>query len=231
MTEVPLISVVVPAYEPGPYLAETLASIAAQSYRPVEIIVVDDGSPTPIRIAPAGGIPLRLIRQPNRGVSAARNTGLAAAHGEWLVFLDADDLWTADALRCLAAAMSASPDCAAAHGRTQAFRRAEAGALELIRAPFHGFNLGSLLFARAAVAKIGGFDESMRFSEDFDFLIRLKESGARRHQIDDLVMLYRRGHGSTTEKAKLDLDWRPNVRNWATVLAANLARRRGSSGA
>ena len=89
-----LVSVVIPAYNAETYLRETLDSVLRQTYRPLEIIVVDDGSvdSTP-KILSGYQQLVKVIQQPNAGVAAACNTGVEAACGEWIALLDADDLW------------------------------------------------------------------------------------------------------------------------------------------
>lgn len=95
----PLISCIVPVYNGELYLREAIDSILAQTYRPLEIIVVDDGSTDATPDVVAGyGDRLRYIRQPNAGPGAARNHGLNLAQGEFIAFLDADDLWHPDKL-------------------------------------------------------------------------------------------------------------------------------------
>src|SRR5688500_9583140 len=89
-----LVSVVIPAYNYGHFVTEAVASALNQTHPHVEVIVVDDGSTdgTADILKPFGSR-IRYIYQPNRGLSAARNTGIRAARGEWVAFLDADDLW------------------------------------------------------------------------------------------------------------------------------------------
>ncbi len=102
------ISVVIPAYNAEVFIAETLASVASQSLTPVEVIVVDDGSSDGTRgIAEAFGA--KVIRQPNQGPSAARNTGAAAAVGQWIAFVDADDVWEAKKLEAQYASLQLAP--------------------------------------------------------------------------------------------------------------------------
>lgn len=226
----PFVSVVIPAYAPGPLLAQTVESVGAQVHRPVEIVIADDGSPEAIRAPACGDIPVTVLRLPHRGPSAARNAGLRAARGDHVAFLDADDLWTPDALRMLLDGFAAMTKADAIHGLVQSFKRDAAGAETRPHAPHFGFNLGSILFTRAALARVGEFDEARTFSEDVDFLVRFKECGAQRHTIPRLVLLYRRGHGSLTERSGLDRDGRGAVRQWAHVLAANLKRRRAAGG-
>lgn len=95
----PLVSVVIPAFNAGPYIAETLESVLGQTYPHREIIVVDDGSTddTEGRIEPYLR-QVRYLRQPNAGEGKARNLGLRAATGDYIAFLDADDLWLPETL-------------------------------------------------------------------------------------------------------------------------------------
>src|SRR4051812_13046945 len=95
----PTISVVIPCYNGALYLRETLESALAQNYAPLEILVVDDGSEDDsAAIAESCGAPVRVIRQPNQGESVARNRGIDEARGDWVAFLDADDLWEPEKL-------------------------------------------------------------------------------------------------------------------------------------
>ena len=97
----PLVSVIIPAYNRAHLVGRAIASVFAQSYRNFEIIVVDDASTDDLAatLAEAGGLQLRCITHPrNRGAAAARNTGIAAASGEFVAFLDSDDVWFPDKL-------------------------------------------------------------------------------------------------------------------------------------
>jgi len=90
----PTISVVIPSYNCAPFLRETVESVLSQTYPPIEILIVDDGSTDGSSdIACEFGDPVRVITQPNSGVSVARNRGIDEAQGEWIAFVDADDLW------------------------------------------------------------------------------------------------------------------------------------------
>lgn len=89
-----LVSIVIPAYNRAHLIGETLRSVLAQTYRPLEVLVVDDGSKDGTHeVVEAFGGPVRCIRQPNGGVAAARNRGLAEARGEFVALLDSDDVW------------------------------------------------------------------------------------------------------------------------------------------
>ena len=93
----PTISVVIPAYNAAAFVSKAIESALAQTLRPLEIIVVDDGS-TDDTAAVASHYPVRVIRRPNGGPGTARNYAAARASGEWLAFLDADDLWLPEKL-------------------------------------------------------------------------------------------------------------------------------------
>ena len=97
----PLVSVVIPAYDQAEFIEGCLDSVAAQRWEgPLEVIVVDDGSPDDVGDrARSHPLETTVIRQPNRGVAAARNRGIDQASGEWVAFLDADDRWTPDKLQ------------------------------------------------------------------------------------------------------------------------------------
>jgi hypothetical protein len=105
-------SVVIPCYNQGPFLHECLESVRHQRLPAAEVIVVDDGSTDPFTIARIDELcvpPIKLVRQPNRGLSAARNAGVDAATGDWILPLDADDQITPDALERYAEAIAGDP--------------------------------------------------------------------------------------------------------------------------
>jgi glycosyltransferase involved in cell wall biosynthesis len=105
-------SVVIPCYNQGPFLHECLESLRRQRLPAAEVIVVDDGSTDPFTVARIDELcvpPVKLVRQPNRGLSAARNAGVDVATGDWILPLDADDELTPDALQRYAEAITADP--------------------------------------------------------------------------------------------------------------------------
>jgi glycosyltransferase involved in cell wall biosynthesis len=110
----PAVSVVIPCFNQGRFLCDAIASARSNALQP-EIIVVDDGSAEDVSAITTAGV--TCIRQENQGVVAARNRGLAAAHGEFVVFLDADDRLLPGALDTGAAALTGDPDCALVWGR------------------------------------------------------------------------------------------------------------------
>jgi glycosyltransferase involved in cell wall biosynthesis len=188
----PAISVVVPAYNTAPFIAETLASIVAQTFTDFEIIVVNDGSPdTPQlerAIAPFRER-IRYIVQENKGLSAARNTALAVARGSLVALLDSDDTWEPDYLAHQVAVMRE-------HGYDVVYSNARtfgdpmrAGLLFMDMHPSSGevtFEalvsqrcnvMVSVLAKRDVLVSAGLFDESLRSSEDFDMWLRIAHGG------------------------------------------------------
>lgn len=132
----PLVSVVIPAYNAEKYLWETLESVFSQTYRPIEVIVVDDGSVDATvsvveryrQIGPgAHSSSLVCVRQKNAGPSAARNRGIAASKGAYITFLDSDDLWPAGKLQSQVALMEEHKDAFLAFGDVQRFTEAKEG--------------------------------------------------------------------------------------------------------
>ena len=103
------VSVVIPSYDRGAYLPAAIESVLAQTLPPLEVLVVDDGSTDgSLAIARGYGEPVRVVTQPNRGVSAARNRGIEMTAGEWIAFLDADDVWEPTKLQRQMAAVDAA---------------------------------------------------------------------------------------------------------------------------
>ncbi|MGA2602767.1 MAG: glycosyltransferase family 2 protein [Verrucomicrobiia bacterium] len=185
----PLVSVVIPTYNYGHYICETVESALAQTYSPVEIIVVDDGSTddTRERLATYGNR-VRYIRQQNRGLSAARNTGIQAAQGAFIALLDSDDLWLPDKLERQVAVAVHQPDAGLV--ASEAFTICEDGQrldFEKERCPregfreltvrdlleFGAFSPSSVLTRRDALLDGGGFDEGLKAAEDLEMWIRI----------------------------------------------------------
>lgn len=182
MTAAPSISVVIPCYNSGATLPQTLDSLRAQTLPPHEVIVVDDGSSDPATVALLDSLTaVRLVRQPNRGLPAARNAGFAAATGEFVLPLDADDWLEPDALEKLVAALRRETTAAFAfsHLRLEGESR---GVLAKHYNFFEQLFLNQLPYAllirRSEWAAAGGYDETMRRGyEDWEFNVRLGARG------------------------------------------------------
>lgn len=188
------VSVIIPVYNGAATVAEAIASALAQTRADLEVIVVDDGSTdaTPA-ILQRFGDRIRVIRRPNGGISAARNSGVAVATGQYLAFLDCDDLWEpAMADRC-AAALDAHPECVMAYTNLALIDSdgRDLGSALIGPGLDHAPELAEMLerlwpimpsavmVRRSAFAAAGGFSEEFRSYgfEDVIFWLRLRELG------------------------------------------------------
>lgn len=198
----PLVSIVIPYYNMGAYLPETLASARAQTHPNTEIIVVDDGSTDPASVALLDtlGAAVRIVRKPNGGLSSARNAGLAAARGEWVVPLDADDVLEPGAVARLLAAVERDPGLAfvsplVAYFGGDANARGGWCPLGLDRDLLAVRNVGAAasgtLLSRARALAAGGYDERLTSYEDWDFWCTLAERGERGTVVPEFLLRYR----------------------------------------
>ncbi len=223
----PQISVVVPAYNGAAFIADAIASVRAQDCGSTEIIVVDDGSTDATaeivqRIMPA----VRLLRQSKAGAPAARNAGIAAAQADVVALLDCDDLWPSDKLILQLPWLAPWSHFDLVLGKTQMFRtRPEASGEAVDEAPpFFVTQLGCALFRRSVFERVGRFDETLRYGEDVDFLLRAREAGLRAKFVDAITIRYRRHDASLTRTpghSSLGL---------AAHLKRSIDRRRGGTG-
>lgn len=188
-----LISVIAPAFNATAFFDAWLDSIQRQCYPNLEIVLVDDGSTDGLeQRARSGPAHLRYLRQENRGPAAARNMGIEASSGELIAFLDLDDLWAPGHLNRLAAALQAEPDFQLAQGLIRNFLHDSGGRAFFCSQPYRFINLGSFVFRRHVFDECGVFEESMRFAEDFDLIVRCWERGMRKRDIQELSLLYHR---------------------------------------
>lgn len=188
----PNVSVIVPAYNTAPYIAETLESVFAQTYDGYEVIVINDGSPdTPaleLALAPFRDR-IRYIVQDNRGLSAARNAGLAVAAGEFVALLDSDDVWEPDYLEHQLKVLREGdfdvvyPNATnfgdpMREGRKFMDAHPSSGPVTIESLVTQQCNvMVSVLARRDVLVGAGLFDESLRSSEDFDMWLRVIAGG------------------------------------------------------
>lgn len=201
------VSVVIPAYQAATTLAETLHSVAAQTHAPAEVIVVDDGSTDGTAgIARAVMPAARVIVQANGGAAAALNAGLAAARGDLLAMLDADDLWTPGKLAAQLAAMREAPDLAGVGGQMESFPCPTLpldalARLRLPAAPVPCLLCGALLLRRVAYEAIGPNDVALRVGYTIDWMHRARLAGLRFAVLPDIVLRRRIRAGSLSSRA------------------------------
>jgi GT2 family glycosyltransferase len=194
-TPAPAISILTPAYDVAPYIGTALDSVLAQGFRDWEMVVVDDGSRdgTGAVVAARRDPRIQLIRQENAGVSSARSRAMAAARGEAILFLDADDWLAPDALERLSVALEAEAGAVGAYGAFAFMAEsAEPGdpPLRLKPGPFPAGDIlerllfenlfangGHLLLRREAVCRAGPFLSHVRYGEDWEYWVRLALQG------------------------------------------------------
>lgn len=205
----PIVSVVMPVYNGQEHLPETLECLRAEACQvDLELISVDDGSDdTSLDILQDSGLPGQVLRQSRKGPAAARNLGIGQARGEFVAFLDADDLWPEGslALRCLT--LRTEEHLAVCQGLVKTFATGPVPprlTSRLRQQPFRAVNLGSALFRRSLLQTLGGFDESLTFDEDTDLWIRLWEAGVSKGWLEETCLLYRLHAQSMTRHAPED---------------------------
>jgi len=183
--DAPPVSVIIPTYNRIDLLGGALASIAAQTQAPYEVIVVDDASTEDVsgKVSEFGMLPVSLIRRPERGgAAAARNTGIQEAKGEYVGFLDSDDLWTPDKLEKQTAYHASNLDILLSCTGYAIFRKDGRESMVTYGAKNYGLpdlafgcslSPGSTLLVRRSIFdEVGLFDESLPRLEDWDWLIR-----------------------------------------------------------
>lgn len=192
-----LVSVVVPVYNGERFLGEALESAMAQDYPRLDVVVVDDGS-TDGSAAVARRFPVRLLQQPNRGVAVARNAGIAATQGEYIAFLDQDDLWLPGKTELQAGFLDAHPATIAVLSYQRLFlepgvERPSWLKEEHLARPQVGYLPSALMARREAFARIGAFDPSYSTASDADWFFRAAGLGLQPLVLPD-VLVNRRIH-------------------------------------
>jgi hypothetical protein len=207
----PLVSVIVPVHNGAHFLAEAIRSIRGQSYPVLEIIVVDDGSSDAIDEAVAGlPVDVRYFKQKQSGASAARNRGIRDASGDFIAFLDVDDLWPAGMLATLVNRLVERPELSVVRGYAQLMsrNRPDSG-FDYIGNPQESFPdyVGAGVYRREAFTKLGLFDETLQFSEDVDWFNRARERALAMERLDRVTLLVRRhGQNMTWQKTTAELE-------------------------
>jgi hypothetical protein len=212
-----LVSIVIPCFNQGCYVGEAIESARGQSHRPLEIVVVDDGSRDDSATVVAAYPDVRLIRQTHRGLIAARNAGLAAARGEYLIFLDADDCLTSDAAAIGVALLDERRDAALAAGRcllmdhsrkplpTKPVPPVDRDFYAALLAGNYIWTPGAAVMRRDAVIEAGGYPDGHAGSADYALYLRL----ARAHAFvchDRPVVWYRQHAGNMSRDGVAMLD-------------------------
>lgn len=222
----PLVSVIVPVYCGERFLAAALESVLNQTYPRVELIVVDDGSEDTSEEIARAHDGARVLREPHRGVSAARNAGIATAQGELLAFLDADDLWMPQKLEQQVALICARPEVAIVHTHVMTFLTPGAPfprwvPADWLTVPQARYCPSNWLVRREAFAQVGLFDESFAMGEEYQWLMRARSAGLVSAMLAEALVRWRLHEANTSND-------QPAIRRgMMRVLRENLTRQRG----
>lgn len=224
--EKPLVSVVVPVYNGERYLGEALKSIFAQDYRPLEVIVVDDGSTDTSASIARSFEEINYFYQQNQGPSAARNAGIAAASGEFIAFLDADDVWLPNKLSIQVKYLMDHPEVGFVLARQRMI--IEEG---VEKPPWYRkdifeednvcFGPSATVARRSAFREVGSYDPDYRYGEIAQWLTRAKDAGILKAVIPETLIISR-VHGRN-QTYHLD-EMRSNI---LRALKASIDRQRG----
>jgi len=221
----PRVSVVIPVHNGARYLAAAIDSALGQ--RPFEIVVADDGSSdASLELARSYGSPVRALLHTERtGIAATRNRGLAASGGDYIAFLDADDLWTDGAHAGQLAAFEADPGLELVFGHVEQFispdlDEASASRLRFAGSRQPGYLLGAALIRRDTLTRVGPFREDLVTGDFIDWMTRARDLQVRETLISEHVLwrrIHASNHGRRHAAARGD---------YARVLKAALDRRR-----
>lgn len=219
----PHVSVIIPAYNAEAFIADTVRSALDQTYRDLEVIVVDDGSADgTLKALEQFQGRVRVHAQANGGVARARNAGVRLAAGSWIAFLDADDLWLPGKLERQEARLRDRPGFCLWFSQFQNFWMPElAGEAQQhstgpLAQPLSAWSIGTLLASRDTVERVGPFPEGHRGNENMLWFLRAAEAGAAIDVLPEVLMRRRFHHGNDTRRGtahELEL-FLPIVRAW-----------------
>ncbi|NJK36387.1 MAG: glycosyltransferase [Oscillatoriales cyanobacterium RM2_1_1] len=209
--QAPCISVIIPSYNCDRYIAQAIESVLAQGDSDVEIIVIDDGSQdnTQSVVQPYQG-QIQYCYQTNQGVAVARNRGIQMAQGEFVAFLDADDVFLPDKLACQLAVFKANPDLGIVHSGWR--RITQTGEPLMDVEPWKNVpvldleswlrwkplgTMGTLMFRRDWLQQVGGFEPGLTHAEDVDLVLRLSLAGCQADWLRQPTVCYRQHEQNT----------------------------------
>jgi glycosyltransferase involved in cell wall biosynthesis len=222
------VTAAIPVRDGERYLAEAIESVLAQTHRPSQVIVVDNGSSDGSAEVARRYEPDVTVRFESRvGIGPARNAALAAAEGNYIAFLDADDLWQPEKTEVQLAAFERDPSLGLVFGHVLQFLSPDldpsvAAGLRLPGAPQPGLYVGAMLASRAAWEEIGPWPGDLEISDGLTWLLRARELGIREWMAPQTVTR-RRVHG-----ANHSLRYSDRRTEFAHVLKCSLDARRAA---
>ncbi|AFY59929.1 glycosyltransferase family A protein [Synechococcus sp. PCC 6312] len=241
----PLVSVIIPAFNAAHYLEQTLTSVIQQSLTDFEVWIIDDGSTDNTREIAQAWVErdqrIHYFYQANQGVSASRNHGIAQSTGEFIAFLDADDLWYPDKLALQVKHLQSNPGLGVSFGRVNFVTKEGQSLGQVSNSPLinlrpRDFLLGNptttssnLLVRRDTLAEMGGFALDMSYAEDLEWLLRVSCSQKWQIEgIDQVLISYRTASdGLSSDLYQMEVDWEIFLEK-ASVYAPELIQADGS---
>lgn len=229
MKESPLVSVIIPVYNCDRYLAQAIESVLNQTYQPLEIIVIDDGSTdNSAEVAKHFDSSVRYYYQTQSGAATARNYGTELAKGNFFAFLDADDFWVKDKLTLQMQVFASEPDIDMVFGHIQQFHSPELD--ESVKNKIHctpelmaGYHPGTLLIKREAFLRVGQFETHLQMGEFISWYGRATDLELRAKMLPDLLM-WRRLH-----ETNMGIRQRQARSDYVRLIKATLDRRRNAN--
>jgi hypothetical protein len=207
----PLVSVIMPVFNGERFIREAVDAIFAQNYPALEIIIINDGSTDKtediIKQLPPE---IRYLSQENFGPAAARNRGINEAMGEYIAFLDVDDLWPKNNLHMLVNELLQDRDIDVVHGYGQLTHyNSDTHEYEFRGNPAESFPyyIGAALYRRSVFTEVGLFDQTLRYGEDTDWFNRARELKVNIRRLADVTLIVRRhGENMTCGKDMIELN-------------------------
>jgi glycosyltransferase involved in cell wall biosynthesis len=226
MTVKDLVSIIIPAYNAETFISDAIESVLAQDYRPIEVIAVDDGSgDATARIAERFGPPVFCHRQKNGGPPVARNRGLLLARGEYIGFLDADDLYEPGRMKLQFDKLQQNPSVAVVMGRLMREQLDGQADGSIGFKPVESddrisLQLGLGLFRRTVFERVGVMEESLQHSDDWDWFMRARELQVPMLFHEDIVLRARLHWNNMTRDRKAAMHF------LSVILKRSIDRRR-----
>ena len=223
-----LVSVVVPVYNTEQYLGPAIESILAQTYQALEIVVVDDGSEDASLEVARSFAQVRCFNRPHQGQAVARNFGAKECRGQFISFLDADDLWLPTKLELQVTALKADPGLDMVFGQIEEFHSPDLSPEECARVktrpgPLPGLSVEAMLIRQESWERAGPFPTEYRVGEFMDWYVRARESGLKSFILTELVVRRRIHLDNLGRRAK---DMRAD---YLRIIKKSLDRRRQSA--
>ena len=215
-----LVSVIMPVYNGERYLGQAIESVQAQTYRPIELIVIDDGSLDSSAEIAKSFVSVRYASQEHAGIGAALNHGLQLAKGGYLAFLDSDDVWMADKTVRQIAALEQDPGLDAVFGHTEQFISPDVTVPPVRVGRFRSYIKGAMLIRRDSFLRVGEYDTRWKIGDFIEWYSRAVEKGLKSLMLPEIV-LRRRIHEENTGKRE-----REHQRDYVRILKQSLDRRR-----